>query len=97
LYIACNDSDSILVSGGQSAPGLRDFLSDGPKPSEGGDGVFAAGDAAGHKRDTLYKAKNLLGVKARKANGGFVWLLPETNLNTRSTEEPEVPEVKTLI
>jgi hypothetical protein len=80
----------------QAMAWLRDFLSDGPRPSESNDGVFAKGEAAGHKRDTLYEAKKRLGVKAKKTNGGYVWLVPEVPEVQEEPQESEVPEASAV-
>jgi hypothetical protein len=53
---------------------LKLYLAEGPRKSVD---VFADGDVAGHKRDTLYEAKSRLGVTAKKNVGGFEWALPE--------------------
>lgn len=66
---------------------LKIYLGEGPRKS---DDVFADGDAAGHKRDTLYEAKTRLGVTAKKGSGGFRWVLPEVPEHPEHPEEPEV-------
>jgi putative DNA primase/helicase len=57
---------------GEAMEFLRDFLADGPKPvSE----VYTAGDANGHARITLKRAKGIIGAKAIKdgLKGGWTW------------------------
>jgi hypothetical protein len=59
---------------------LKSYLAEGPRKSRD---VFAEGEAAGHKKDTLYTAKDRLGVKVKHSNGGWLWELPEvTTLST---------------
>jgi len=53
---------------------LQQYLADGPRKS---DDVFGDGKVAGHKRDTLYEAKNRLGVEAAKAGRSWMWSLPK--------------------
>jgi putative DNA primase/helicase len=57
---------------GEAADFLRDFLADGRKPVRE---VFEAGDAHGHTRITLRRAKVIIGAKAIKdgLQGGWAW------------------------
>jgi putative DNA primase/helicase len=54
------------------------FLADGPRPS---DEVLRTGKAIGFGRDSLYRAKDLLEIRARKGGFGaaaaWTWSLPE--------------------
>lgn len=54
---------------------LQQYLAEGARKSED---VFGDGQASGHKRDTLYEAKNRLGVVANRAGRSWEWSLPAT-------------------
>ena len=54
---------------------LADMLKDGPRPSKT---VEKEGRAAGHSTRTLDRARRTLGVKAKKINGIWQMVLPES-------------------
>lgn len=53
---------------------LQQYLAAGPRLSAD---VFGDGHANGHKKDTLYEAKNRLGVEAVHMGRSWAWKLPE--------------------
>ena len=71
-----------------AAEWLEAFLDGGPRPSAD---VFAEGAETGHSKKTLYRAKDELGIEARKQgfDGGWEWVLPGWE------ERPKIPKVVT--
>jgi putative DNA primase/helicase len=63
---------------GDAEEWLKQELSSGPVASSD---LFRRGEAAGHSQKTLYRAKDSLGIVARKGigieHGGWSWRLPE--------------------
>jgi len=54
---------------------LQDFLAAGPRPAKE---VYAGASEDGHTRDTIRRAKAVLGVEVTKAGyqGVWMWVLP---------------------
>lgn len=72
---------------------LVELLAGGPRLSEE---VFKAGKARGISKDTLYRSKEEMGIKAIQVNRRWHWRMPQTGTDAREGEclsEPKWPQV----